>query len=166
MRVLRLRFFATNWGDANVQTLSRLLSVAVPVLGYALSISGCAAMAADQQAYNTQQCKSFGLTPGSDAYIQCISQGANAYAASRSSNAAAASTTAPGVAVLPIAIGIPVMPPPPSQNNSCSAPRSTPKGGCPGCSVSCSSQHASCSPGQEFPGGSDMCLQNASCTCQ
>jgi hypothetical protein len=135
------------------------------MLGSVLSVTSCAAMAADQQAYNTQQCKSFGLTPGSDAYIQCMSQGANAYAASRSgNNSAPAGTTVPGIAVLPI--GIPVIPLPPSQNNSCSAPTSSPKGGCPGCSVSCSGQHASCSPGQEFPGGSDLCLQAASCTCQ
>jgi len=149
-----------------LRLLSALLS-AVATLGCVLSIGGCAAMAADQQAYNTQQCKSFGLTPGSDAYVQCISQGANAYAASRSSNnGAAAGTTVPGIAVLPIAIGIPVMPQPPSQNTSCSAPKSSPKGGCPGCSVSCSGQQASCTPGQEFPGGSDLCLQGASCSCQ
>lgn len=128
--------------------------------------TGCATMAADQQAYNTQKCQSFGLVPGSDAYIQCMSQGANAYAASRNSNSAAAAPTAPGIAVLPIGIGIPVMPQPPTKNTSCSAPTSGPKGGCPGCSISCSGQQASCTVGQEFPGGSDLCMQSSSCTCQ
>ncbi len=142
------------------------LLVVVTGLSSAVTISGCAAMAADQQAYNTQQCKSFGLTPGSDPYIQCMSQGANAYAAARSANNNANGGTTPGIAVLPINIGIPVGPMPPAQNNACSAPKSAPRGACPGCSVSCSAQHASCSAGQEFPGGSDLCLQQASCTCQ
>jgi hypothetical protein len=167
---LRLRIPRNQKGSANVQELPQLLSVfllAVTMLGSVASVSGCAGIAADQQAYNAQQCKNFGLTPGSDAYVQCISQGANAYAASRSnSNGSAAGSTAPGIAVFPIAIGIPVVPQPPAQNTSCSAPKSSPQGGCPGCSVSCSGQHASCTPGQEFPGGSELCLQSASCTCQ
>jgi len=131
----------------------------------ALPLAGCAAMAQQNQAYNVQQCQAFGLTPGSDAYVQCVSQGANAYAAARSNaaNAAANSAPAPGMAVLPLAIGIPVAP---AKNNTCSAPASAGKGSCPGCSVSCGAQSASCTPGQEFPGGSDLCLQPASCTCQ
>ena len=137
------------------------------LLAVVLPLAGCAAMAQDQQAYNTQKCQSFGLTPGSDAYVQCMSQGANAYAAARANaaNAAATNAPAPGMAVLPLAIGIPVVTPP-AKNNSCSAPKSAGKGSCPGCSVSCGTQTASCTPGQEFPGGSDLCLQAASCTCQ
>ena len=146
--------------------LGCLVLLSVIGLSIALLVTGCAAMAADQQAYNTQQCKGFGLTPGSDAYIQCMSQGANAYAASRSAANNANSSSIPGIAVLPINIGIPVGPLPPAQNNACSAPKSSPRGACAGCSVSCSAQHASCTAGQEFPGGSDLCLQQASCTCQ
>jgi len=103
------------------------------------TLTGCATMdkiAQDEQAYNTQQCKAFGLTPGSDNYVQCMSQGANAYAAARANQPA--NTAAPAMAVIPI--GIPVVPPPGKQ--------------------------ASCSPGQEIPGGSSMCIQAASCTCQ
>jgi hypothetical protein len=144
-----------------------VLLLAAALSGGLLAIASCATIAKDQQSYNTQQCQSFGLTPGSDAYIQCMSQGANAYAASRNSSTnTPASAPAPGIAVLPISIGIPVVPQPPSQNTSCSAPKSSPKGGCPGCSISCSSQQAACSAGQEFPGGSDLCMQSASCTCQ
>jgi hypothetical protein len=154
-------------GERNVLALLRAIALrllAVTMLGSVVSLTGCAAIAKDQQAYDTQQCQNFGLIPGSDAYIQCISQGANAYAASRNNNNAAANPTAAGIAVLPIAI--PLIPQPPGQNNSCSAPKSSPRGACPGCSVSCSAQHASCSPGQEFPGGSDICMQDASCACQ
>jgi hypothetical protein len=143
------------------------------LLAAVLSLAGCAAMdkmAADQQAYNIQHCQAFGLTPGSDAYVQCVSQGANAYAAARANaNAAAAANPAvPGMAVVPIGIGIPVVVPvaPPAKNNTCSAPKSAGKGSCQGCSVSCGAQTASCTPGQEFPGGSDICMQSASCTCQ
>jgi hypothetical protein len=137
-----------------------------------LSLAGCAAMdqmAQQNQAYNIQQCQAFGLSPGSDAYVQCVSQGANAYAAARANaNAAAAANPAvPGMAVVPIGIGIPVVAPvAPAKNNTCSAPKSAGKGSCPGCSVSCGAQTASCTPGQEFPGGSDICMQSASCTCQ
>jgi hypothetical protein len=135
-------------------------------------VSACCALAActtvdklaqDAQNYNIQQCKAFGLTPGSDAYVQCISQGANAYAASRSTPPAG--DAGAGAAVVPLAIGIPVMPVAPGRNR-CSAPKSTPTGSCGGCEVSCGDKQASCSPGQEIPGGSSMCIQPASCTCQ
>ncbi len=138
-------------------------SLALMMLIGMASLVGCAAIAKDQQAYDTQKCQSFGLPVGSDAYIQCVSQGANAYAASRSSQPPAG--VAP-IAVLPINIGIPIGPQPPTQNNACSAPKSSPRGSCAGCSVSCGNQQASCTPGQEIPGGSDICVQNASCTCQ
>jgi hypothetical protein len=144
----------------------RLALLFAAILAGALLTAGCAAMSADQQAYNTQQCQSFGLKPGSDPYIQCMSQGANAYAASRSNNNGAAPSAVTPIAVLPFGIGIPVEPQPPAKNTSCRAPTSTPKGGCPGCSVSCSGQQASCTAGQEFPGGSDICMQGSSCTCQ
>lgn len=130
------------------------------------ALTGCASMdklAQDAQAYNTQQCQAFGLTPGSDAYVQCMSQGANAYAASRNNQPPA--SAAPGVAVVPLAIGIPVMPAP-GRNNKCSAPKSSPNGACGGCEVSCGDKQAACSPGEEVPGGSNMCIQPASCSCQ
>ncbi len=138
------------------------------LIASAISLAGCAAIAKDQQAYNTQQCQAFGLTPGSDAYVQCINMGANAYAASRSNTTNGNNAAPPpaGMAVLPIGIGIPVMPAQPTKNNTCSAPKSSPRGSCPGCSVSCGAQQASCSPGQEFPGGSDICMTGASCQCQ
>jgi len=129
------------------------------------ALTGCATMdkiAQDEQAYNTQQCKAFGLTPGSDNYVQCMSQGANAYAAARANPPP--NNTAPAMAVIPI--GIPVVPVAPGKNNKCSAPKSAPSGSCGGCEVSCGDKQASCSPGQEIPGGSSMCIQAASCTCQ
>ena len=129
------------------------------------ALVSCATMdkiAQDEQAYNTQQCKAFGLTPGSDAYVQCMRQGANAYAASRANPPA--NSAAPAMAVIPI--GIPVVPAPPGKNNKCSAPKSSPTGSCGGCEVSCGDKTASCSPGQEIPGGSSMCIQPASCSCQ
>jgi len=133
-------------------------------------IAGCTAMdkmAQENQTYNIQQCQAFGLQPGSDAYVQCVSQGANAYAAARqnAANAAAAQPAAGAAVVLPI-IGIPVTPAPPAQNNSCSAPKSSGQGSCPGCSVSCGAKQASCTAGQEIPGGSAICITAASCTCQ
>jgi hypothetical protein len=134
-------------------------------------LAGCAAMdqAAQQtQAYNIQQCQQvYGLAPGTDAYVQCVSQGPRAYADARAAANANAGAQQPpaGAMVLPI-IGIPLTPAPPAGNNTCSAPKSTPLGACPGCSVSCGAKQASCSPGQEVPGGSTICLQGASCTCQ
>jgi hypothetical protein len=68
------------------------------------TLTACATMdklSQEQQAYNTQPCQAFGLTPGSDAYVQCIGQGVNAYAASR--NSQPPTNPAPGVAVVPIA---------------------------------------------------------------
>jgi hypothetical protein len=149
---------------------SRLLAPCALTAALGL-LAGCAAMdqAAQQtQAYNVQQCQQvYGLTPGTDAYVQCVSQGPRAYADARAAaNANAAQPPAGAIAVLPIGIGIPLTPTPPAGNNSCSAPKSGPVGACPGCSVSCGAKQASCSPGQEVPGGSNICLQGASCTCQ
>jgi hypothetical protein len=153
-----------------MRDLARILSCPLPSalwISALWTLTGCATMdkmAQDQQAYNTKQCQAFGLTPGSDAYVQCISQGANAYAASRSSQPPA--TDAPGAAVVPIAIGIPVFPAQPGKNNKCSAPKSAPNGACGGCEVSCGDKQASCSPGEEVPGGSNICITPASCSCQ
>jgi hypothetical protein len=145
---------------------ARLCALAAALATFA----GCAAMdkaAQETQAYNVQQCQQvYGLTPGTDAYVQCVSQGPRAYADARA--AANANPPAPppaGAIVLPI-IGIPVTPAPPAQNNSCSAPKSSGQGSCPGCSVSCGAKQASCTPGQEIPGGSSICITAASCTCQ
>jgi hypothetical protein len=140
------------------------------VLAAALTLAGCAAMdkaAQETQAYNIQQCQQvYGLAPGSDAYVQCVSQGPTAYANARAAANANAATAPPaGAVVLPI-IGIPLTPAPPAQNNSCSAPKSSPQGSCPGCSVSCGAKQASCNPGSEIPGGSSICITAASCTCQ
>jgi hypothetical protein len=134
-------------------------------------LTGCAAMdkaAQETQAYNIQQCQAYGLQPGTDQYVQCVSQGPNAYAAARANaaNAAAQAPPAGTIAVLPIGIGIPITPAPPAQNNACSAPKSSPQGSCPGCSVSCGAKQASCNPGSEIPGGSSICITAASCTCQ
>ncbi len=126
----------------------------------ALLLCGCQTMqnlAQQQDAYNRQRCQEFGLTPGTGPYIQCVSQGANAYAAAVSSNPAP-----PPPGVVPVVPLWPVQP----QNNSCSAPASTPKGGCQGCSVSCGAQQASCTPGQEWLGGSETCMSPAVCTCR
>ncbi len=126
-----------------------------------LALNGCASMqnlAKQQDDYNRARCQEFGLAPGSSAYIQCISQGANAYAESvRNSPPPQA-----GVPVVPI---LPFWPGQP-QNNACSAPVSQPKGGCQGCSVSCGTQQASCAPGQEWLGGSYTCMSPASCVCK
>jgi hypothetical protein len=136
----------------------------------AVTLAGCQAM--DQayqqgQAYNAQQCgQVYGLQPGTDAYVQCVAQGPRAYADARAAAAAANPAPPPGMAVLPIpVIGIPVVTPP-AKNNACSAPKSSPLGACAGCSVSCGAQSAACTPGQEVPGGSTICLTQASCTCQ
>ncbi|MBS0378234.1 MAG: hypothetical protein JSS29_07100 [Proteobacteria bacterium] len=113
-------------------------------------------LAQQQDAYNRQRCQEFGLAPGTGPYIQCVSQGANAYAAAVGSN------PAPPPDVVPVVPLWPVQP----QNNSCSAPASTPKGGCQGCSVSCGAQQASCTPGQEWLGGSETCMSPAVCACR
>jgi hypothetical protein len=136
-----------------------------------VALAGCAAM--DQayqqnQAYNVQQCQQvYGLQPGTDPYIQCVAQGPRAYADARAAaaaNAAANPQPPTGMAVLPV-IGIPVVAPP-AKNNTCSAPKSSPQGSCAGCSVSCGAKSASCTPGAEIPGGSSICVTEASCVCQ
>jgi hypothetical protein len=150
---------------------TRIFSLILSAALGAVMLAGCQAM--DQayqqgQAYNAQQCgQVYGLQPGTDAYVQCVAQGPRAYADARAAaNAANPAPPPPGMAVLPVpVIGIPVVTPP-AKNNACSAPRSTPLGACAGCSVSCGTRNAACSPGQEVPGGSTICLSEASCTCQ
>jgi hypothetical protein len=130
-----------------MNTLRLAVVVAVAVL-----ISSCSALAKDQAAYNQSQCQKFGLAPGSDAYVRCINEGANAYAASLKNGANA---TTPAVVALAAV---------PAQNNACSAPASTPKGSCHGCSVSCGLKQASCTPGTEW--GGESCMQDAVCECK
>jgi hypothetical protein len=57
-------------------------------------------------------------------------------------------------------------PAPPTQAHSCSAPVSLPKGICGGCSVSCGDRQASCTTGEEWPGGSASCMKTAVCECR
>jgi hypothetical protein len=146
----------------------RLLQPSALIAALAV-LTGCAAMdkaAQETQAYNIQQCQQvYGLAPGTDAYVQCVSQGPRAYADARAAANANPAQPPAGAVVLPI-IGIPITPAPPAQNNSCSAPKSSGQGSCPGCSVSCGAKQASCTPGQEIPGGSAICVTAASCTCQ
>jgi hypothetical protein len=56
--------------------------------------------------------------------------------------------------------------PAPTQTHSCSAPVSLPKGICGACSVSCGNKQASCTPGEEWPGGSGSCMKTAVCECR
>jgi hypothetical protein len=51
-------------------------------------------MAKQQDQYNQNKCQQFGLAPGSSAYVQCVSQGANAYAAAQRNQPAPAATGA------------------------------------------------------------------------
>ena len=131
----------------------RRVFAAAVLIGAVGSLTGCGSMsemAKQQQEYNRQQCQNFGLRPGSNAYVQCINDGADAYAKSHPSTA----NSQPTVVVSP-------------RNNSCSAPVSTPQGSCAACSVSCGTdKHAACQQGQEWPGGSPTCMHNAVCECQ
>jgi hypothetical protein len=154
-----------------MNTSARLLLISVLATVLAV-LAGCAAMDQayqQQQAANAQQCRDvYGLQPGTDPYVQCVAQGPQAYAQARAAAAANAASQPPpaGMAVLPI-IGIPVVAPvAPAKNNACSAPKSSPQGSCAGCSVSCGAKAASCTPGQEIPGGSSICITEASCVCQ
>jgi hypothetical protein len=128
-----------------------IFAVAACILG----LSSCAAIQENQARLDQQKqqkCQQFGLTPGSSAYVQCISQGPDAYAAAQKSTNAA-----PVVLFAPASSG---------RNNSCSAPKSAGQGSCGGCSVSCGDKQASCTAGEEMPGGSAMCLKNAVCECR
>jgi hypothetical protein len=53
------------------------------------------------------------------------------------------------------------------HTNSCTAPMSMPHGSCARCSVSCGEKQASCTAGEEWPGGSTAgsCLKSAVCEC-
>jgi len=129
----------------------RLFAVAACMFG----LSSCSAIQEDQARYTQQkqqQCQGFGLTPGSSAYVQCVSQGPDAYAAAQKSQNAA-----PVVLMAPASGG---------RNNTCTAPKSAGQGSCAGCSISCGDKQASCTAGEEMPGGSAMCLKNAVCECR
>jgi hypothetical protein len=143
-----------HWGrEMNTFRFVRVCVAALIAAGI-VSLASCGSldqMAKDQAAYNQSQCQKFGLTPGSDSYVRCINEGASAYAASLKTSANAAT---PAV----ITFGAP------AKNNACSAPASTPKGSCHGCSVSCGTQQASCTPGTEWSG--ESCVQDAVCKCQ
>lgn len=133
----------------------RFLGMCLTAASAALSLASCGSMeqtAKDQAAYNQSQCQKFGLAPGSDGYVRCINEGASAYAASLKSGASA--TTPAVIALTPAA----------AKNNACSAPASTPKGSCHGCSVSCGAKQASCTPGTEWSG--ESCMQDAVCECK
>jgi hypothetical protein len=52
------------------------------------------------------------------------------------------------------------------QNNSCSAPPSTPRGSCGGCSVNCGDKEAICVAGEEWPSGGPSCQKTAMCACR
>jgi hypothetical protein len=115
--------------------------------------SSMAEMAKQQDDYNQKRCQQFGLTPGSSAYVQCVSQGANAYADAQKNKSP---STAGGALLIAAAPAV-------AQNNACEAPASSPKGTCSGCSVSCGTKQSSCTPGEEWPGGSESCLKTAVC---
>jgi hypothetical protein len=125
--------------------------------GNLVACSSLAEMSKQQDQYNQNKCQQFGLTPGSSAYVQCISQGANAYAEAQKNQPAA-----------PTGVGAILIAPAPaaSRNNACQAPPSSPNGTCSGCSVSCGQKQAACTPGEEWPGGSTSCLKSAVCECR
>ena len=113
-------------------------------------------MAHDQDVYNQNKCQQFGLTPGSPQYVQCVSQGANAYGDSMKN--AAAAPAAPAIAVWPGAALNP---------SSCSA-ASDSENVCAGCSVSCpAGKQASCKEGEvhKTDGFSPVCWTKSSCEC-
>ncbi len=129
------------------------------MLAVAAGLSGCASMeqmAKQQDDYNRNRCHDqYGLNPGTAEYARCVSMGANAYAEAQK-NPPAPAAAATGGALIVIPTGSP-------PNNACSVPNS-PKGQCAGCSVSCGTKHASCTPGTEWPDGSG-CIKNAQCEC-
>jgi len=126
-------------------------------LASALSgLVGCASldkMAHDQDVYNQNRCQQFGLTPGSPQYVQCVSQGANAYAAAQKGTGAAPAAAWPAVvAVAP---------------SRCSAAADA-DNVCAGCSVSCpSGQQAACTEGEvhKTDGFSPVCWTKSKCEC-
>jgi hypothetical protein len=107
--------------------------VALTVFGFWILLAGCAST---QQ--SSQQCQQFGLPKGSNAYIECTEEGANAYAESHAL----------------------------TGGHSCSAPPSSPAGRCPGCSVSCGDKQAYCTRGTElWIDTPDLCVKPAACHC-
>jgi len=57
-------------------------------------------------------------------------------------------------------------PAPAQAARACSAPKSTPKGICAGCSVSCDDRLASCTAGEEWAGDGGSCMKTAVCECR
>lgn len=142
-----------------LQSTSGLLAAAALACTLSL-LPGCGSleqMAHDQDVYNQNKCKQYGLTPGSPQYVQCISQGANAYGESMK-NGTAAAPGAPAVAIWP---GATVNP------SSCSAPSDS-DNVCAGCSVSCpAGKQASCKEGEvhKTDGFSPVCWTKSACEC-
>lgn len=123
---------------------------AVAALLSMVAACGATNLVQQQRLYNQQTCQQYGLIPGTGAYIECISDGADVYAQSHSVHAAA-----------PFRPWGPV-----PRNSSCNAPAS-PSGSCASCSVTCvSGQQATCQQGQEWPGGSPTCMREAQCSCK
>lgn len=147
---------STPFTKTSRRAIASLLATAVICLS-ACSSATVQNLVKQQEDYNRAKCQEFGLAPGSDAYVKCISQGAAAYAQS------VQNSNPQPPAVTPVLPFWPVIPP---QNNACAASASTPKGGCQGCSVSCGTQQASCTPGQEWLGGSYTCMSPAVCVCR
>ena len=54
---------------------------------------------------------------------------------------------------------------PSMQTHACSAPASSPRGSCAGCSVSCEDKEAICVAGEEWPSGGPSCQKPAMCAC-
>jgi hypothetical protein len=55
-----------------------------------MALAGCDtlnALSEQQAAHNRETCAGYGLLPGSAAYVQCVSQGPDAYAKSRQASA-------------------------------------------------------------------------------
>jgi len=52
------------------------------------------------------------------------------------------------------------------MTHSCSAPASSPRGSCGGCSVNCGDKQAFCRAGEEWPSGGQSCQQPAVCNCR
>ena len=132
--------------------ISRLIAISM-LVGIFAALAGCGnmgEMVKQQQDYNRRKCQDFGLYPGSNAYIQCINDGADVYAQSHKD----IGNDRPSWGGRP-------------RNNACDARASTPNGSCAGCSVSCTGdKQASCQQGQEWPGGSPTCMRNAVCECR
>ena len=134
----------------------RILVAAVVAVNV-VALTGCEALErnnANVTAANHNRCQQFGLPPGSPQYVQCVSQGPDAYAAAQKNAAApVVGTPWPGVvAVVPA---------------HCSAAADS-DNVCAGCSVTCASgQQASCTEGEvhKTDGFSPVCWTKSKCEC-